>query len=240
MANNIIEMVVGDENAWGMQNIQMTVLSAERGPKGEQGDKGDAATITVGNTYTRPAGAPAAVMNSGTAQDATLDFYIPKGEKGEKGADGAVHYTAGIGINITPQNVIEATGLTHVEWGTVTGNIENQTDLQNALTAAEAGAVETADAHTATALLDYTETSQLATVATTGAYSDLSGTPTIPTVGNATITIANNNTTVDTFTTNASTNKTINLSAPVITLQTTDPGTGATLAANHFIAVYTA
>lgn len=237
MANNIIDMVVG-ENAWGLQTIEMTVLSAERGEKGEQGEQGDAATITVGNTYTRPAGAPAAVMNSGTAQDAKLDFYIPKGEKGDRGDDGAVHYTAGIGITITPQNVIEATGLTHVEWGTVTGNINSQTDLQTALGNAESGAVETADAHTATALLDYTPTSELATVATTGAYSDLTGTPTIPTVNDSTITITNNGTTVDSFTTNASSAKTIALSAPVITMSSTDPGEGVALAANNFIAYY--
>ena len=233
MANNIIDMVVG-ENAWGLQTIEMTVLSAERGEKGEQGEQGDAATITVGNTYTRPAGAPAAVMNSGTAQDAKLDFYIPKGEKGERGDDGAIHYTAGIGINITPQNKIEATGLTHVEWGTVTGNISNQTDLQTAL----GNAVETADTHTATALLDYTPTSELATVATTGAYSDLTGAPTIPTVNNSTITITNNGTTVDSFTTNAASAKTIALSAPVITMSSTDPGEGVALAANNFIAYY--
>ena len=32
MANNIIDMVVG-ENAWGLQTIEMTVLSAERAKK---------------------------------------------------------------------------------------------------------------------------------------------------------------------------------------------------------------
>lgn len=239
MANNIIDMVVYDEDAWGLQSIEMTVLSAERGEKGEQGEQGQAATITVGNTYTRPAGAPAAVMNSGTAQDAKLDFYIPKGEKGEKGddgKDGAIRYTAGTGIEITAQNQINATGVASAAWGTLTGNIANQTDLQNAL----ASAVETADAHTATALLDYTETADLATVATTGAYSDLSGKPTIPTVNDTTITITNNGTTVDSFTTNASSTKTIALSAPVITMTSTDPGEGSPLAANNFIAVYSA
>lgn len=72
----------------------------------------------------------------------------------------------------------------------------------------------------------------LATVATTGAYSDLSGkpslaevatsgdyedlinTPTIPTVNNATLTIQRNNTTLDTFTANSATNKTINITVP--------------------------
>lgn len=59
-----------------------------------------------------------------------------------------------------------------------------------------------------------------------------------PTVNNATISITNNGVVVDSFTTNESTNKTIDLSAPVITMTTTDPGEGASLAANNFIAVY--
>ena len=50
-----------------------------------------------------------------------------------------------------------------------------------------------------------------AAVATSGAYSDLTGTPTIPTVNNATLTIQRNGTTVDTFTANASVDKTINI-----------------------------
>lgn len=60
----------------------------------------------------------------------------------------------------------------------------------------------------------------------------------IPTVNNSTITITNNGTTVDTFTTNASADKTIALSAPVITMSATDPGEGVALEANHFIAVF--
>lgn len=51
-----------------------------------------------------------------------------------------------------------------------------------------------------------------AAVATSGAYSDLTGTPTIPTVNNATLTIQRNGTTLDTFTANASVDKTINIS----------------------------
>lgn len=48
-------------------------------------------------------------------------------------------------------------------------------------------------------------------VAKTGTYSDLIGTPTIPTVNNSTITIQKNGTTVDSFTTNASSGKSINI-----------------------------
>ena len=57
--------------------------------------------------------------------------------------------------------------------------------------------------------------SDLALVATTGDYGDLLNTPTIPTVNDSTITIQKNSTTVDSFTTNAASNKTINITVPV-------------------------
>ena len=63
-------------------------------------------------------------------------------------------------------------------------------------------------------LTNYTKTSDLATVATSGDYDDLSNKPTIPTVNNATLTIQKNSTTIDTFTANASVDKTIDISVP--------------------------
>lgn len=54
----------------------------------------------------------------------------------------------------------------------------------------------------------------LATVASTGSYNDLSNTPTIPTVNDATLTVQKNGTSVGTFTANASANKTINITVP--------------------------
>ncbi len=57
------------------------------------------------------------------------------------------------------------------------------------------------------------KTADLATVATTGAYSDLTGAPTIPTVNNATLTITQGGTTKGTFTANASSDVTIALDA---------------------------
>ena len=56
-----------------------------------------------------------------------------------------------------------------------------------------------------------------AAVATSGAYSDLTGTPTIPTVNNGTLTIQKNGTTVKTFTANASSNVTANITVPTKT-----------------------
>lgn len=58
------------------------------------------------------------------------------------------------------------------------------------------------------------DSSSLALVATTGDYGDLLNTPTIPTVNDATLTIQKNSTTVDTFTANASVDKTINITVP--------------------------
>ena len=71
----------------------------------------------------------------------------------------------------------------------------------------------TPTAHTHT-VSDVTDFPNLATVATSGSYNDLSNKPTIPTVNNATLTIQKNGTTIDTFTANSSTNKTVNISVP--------------------------
>ena len=57
------------------------------------------------------------------------------------------------------------------------------------------------------------DTSALASVATSGLYSDLTGKPTIPTVYNGTLTIQQDGVTVGTFTANQSTNTTVNLAS---------------------------
>lgn len=55
------------------------------------------------------------------------------------------------------------------------------------------------------------EASSLASVATSGLYSDLTGAPTIPTVYNGTLTIQQNGTTIGTFSANQDTNETVNI-----------------------------
>ena len=55
--------------------------------KGEKGDKGDAATITIGTTTTLPAGSSATVTNTGTSSAAVLNFGIPKGADGTGAGD---------------------------------------------------------------------------------------------------------------------------------------------------------
>lgn len=54
------------------------------GATGSQGPQGDAATITVGTVSTTAYGNTASVTNSGTEQDAVLDFVIPQGKPGEQ------------------------------------------------------------------------------------------------------------------------------------------------------------
>ena len=54
------------------------------GATGSQGPRGDAATITVGTVSTTAYGNTAQVINSGTEQDAVLDFVIPQGKPGEQ------------------------------------------------------------------------------------------------------------------------------------------------------------
>lgn len=67
------------------------------------------------------------------------------------------------------------------------------------------------------------DSSSLASVATSGLYSDLTGTPTIPTVNNGTLTIKQNGTTIDTFTANQSTNVTVDLAGGIYADDPTAP-----------------
>lgn len=53
--------------------------------KGQKGDTGDAATISIGTVTTLPADSQATVVNVGDENNAVFDFGIPQGTKGEKG-----------------------------------------------------------------------------------------------------------------------------------------------------------
>ncbi len=66
---------------------------------------------------------------------------------------------------------------------------------------------------------DYVKDSDLATVATSGSYSDLSNKPTI---GNATLTIQKNGTNVQTFTANSTSSKTANITVPTTVAELSD------------------
>ena len=259
MSVNVINQVVSSKD--NSQIIRMVVTSNQRGERGPQGETGASATITAGNAYSVPAGTQPSVMNTGTSSAAVFDFYIPKGDTGEKGdtgKDGAIQYIAGTGIRIK-NNVISAIGGGggDVEWGDIKGTITDQTDLQ-------------------TEFGNYTPTANLATVATSGSYNDLTNKPTIPSAqiqsdweqsdntkvdyiknkptipaaqvqsdwteaDNTKVDYIKNKPTLATVATSGSYNDlTSQPTIPTITITATDPGEGATLAENNFIAVYTA
>lgn len=81
--------------------------------------------------------------------------------------------------------------------------------------------------NTAVDLTDYVKFTDLATVATTGDYDDLSNKPTIPTVGNGTITFTQGGVNKGSITTNQSGNTTIALDAGGGTVDQTFDGTSA-------------
>ena len=226
---NVIKQIVKD-GEYGTQTIKMIVKSNERGPQGEQGEAGAAATINAGNVYMVPPTNPASVVNTGTSSNATFDFYIPKGIKGDPGndgkdgKDGAVQYTAGSGIKITSDNVIEATGEAVATWGGIQGTLSNQTDLQTALNAKQdtltAGSNITISSNTISA----TDTTYSNFVGTDGVSAGTAGLVPAPATtdtnkflksdgtwtaqtapNDATLTITDNGATIGTFTANSST-----------------------------------
>ena len=109
-----------------------TGAKGDTGPRGPQGERGTNATVSIGTTSTLNPGTQATVYNSGTENNAVLNFGIPRGEKGETGATGATGATGPAGQNFTPTIVdsLPATGnqsnlyLTPKNYttGTATGN----------------------------------------------------------------------------------------------------------------------
>ena len=76
----------GETGATGPQGPQGETGAV--GPQGPAGTAGEAATVTVGTTTTGDAGTNASVTNTGTAQNAILNFTIPRGETGATGPQG--------------------------------------------------------------------------------------------------------------------------------------------------------
>ena len=257
MSTNVIKQTLVGEP--GMQTIKQIVRSNERGPQGPQGEPGEAGTITAGNAYSVPAGQAPAVINTGTSTDAVFDFYIPRGDKGDKGdqgKDGAIAYIAGTGIRIK-DNIISAIGGGggDVEWGDIKGTLSDQVDLQTALSQF----VPADDFATVAFTGDYANLVGKPTIPAAQVQSDWNQTintevdyiknkPTIPaaqiqsdwTQANTTsLDYIKNKPNLATVATSGSYNDLINQpTIPTITVTGTDPGEGAALSPNNFIAVY--
>ena len=68
-----------------------------------QGATGTAATILIGSVQNTAPGAQASVSNSGTENDAVLNFILPQGQTGPTGPTGAIGATGQNGIASLPQ-----------------------------------------------------------------------------------------------------------------------------------------
>ena len=95
-------------------------------------------------------------------------------------------------------------------------------ELIGDVTLEDIGVVDAIDDAIDDALVDYTPTSDLASVALSGDYNDLENKPTIPTVNDATLTITRNNVSAGTFTANSATDTSINIAVPTATSDLTN------------------
>lgn len=102
--------------------IGPTGPKGDTGSQGVQGIPGTAATVSVGTVVTGEPGESAAVINTGTANAAVLDFVIPKGVKGDTG-------------NIGPQGPKGDTG----EGLTIKGRYDTLEALESAVPSPAAG-----------------------------------------------------------------------------------------------------
>ena len=77
------------------QYAQIWTVIAQAGSQGPTGPAGAAATLSIGTVSTLPAGSSVTVSNSGTPQNAILNFGIPQGATGPAGSGGSGPTTSG-------------------------------------------------------------------------------------------------------------------------------------------------
>jgi len=164
------------------------------GPEGPKGDKGDTGPYFLPNVSSE--GVISWTNNGDLPNPTSVNIKGPQGEQGPKGDKGDpgeatslvagdniqinnniisatdTTYTAGTGISIS--NGVISNTQTSAEWGNITGNLSDQTDLNTALS----GKQDTIDA---SHKLSASNISGLATVAISGSYNDLINKPNIPT-----------------------------------------------------------
>lgn len=101
-----------------------------------KGDKGDTGTMTVGSTTTGNPGTDASVTNSGTSTAAVWNFTIPRGATGNGIASITLLSSE---LNVDTYRItytdgdhfdFEVTNASSGVWGSITGTLSDQTDLQ--------------------------------------------------------------------------------------------------------------
>lgn len=95
--NFMVSSLTSDSAYAKLQNfIEITGTIGPPGEKGDTGDPGQAATITIGQVTTLGPEASATVTNTGTSTDSIINFGIPRGAQGEQGPSGAYIVSATI------------------------------------------------------------------------------------------------------------------------------------------------
>ena len=187
-----------DYNLYIYYNGAWSPLTQE-GPAGESG-------VYVGPTQPTD-GSTVWIDNSGTT--AVLKLYDGSAWEsvpaitGADGRDGAIQYTTGNGISISNANVISA-------------------DVDSAPTASSNKLLSSGAIYTALGNKQDTIVFNTAYDPSSNKAATMSDLPTVPTVGNGTLTIQKNSTTIDSFTANATADKTINITVPTNTSDLTN------------------
>lgn len=253
----------------GTQSAAVLNFTIPKGDKGDNGNPGSAATIAVGAVTTGAPSTPASVTNVGTSSAAVFDFVIPKGDTGAAGSGSGDMLAADYDPNGTVQNAGGIVAYVASEVPTKTSDLTNDgsdgtstyVEADQLATVATSGSYNdlsnkptipaaqvNSDWNASSGVAQILNKPTLATVATSGSYNDLTNKPTIPaaqvnsdwnansgvaeilnkptipTVNNATLTIQKNGTDVQTFTANQSTNATANITVPTKTSDLTNDG----------------
>ena len=132
---------------------------------------------------------------------------------------GAVKVTSSFGVEMSNSGEIKGAVVSSANYSSMWNDaIVSKGTLENALSTKSYATTSDIPTNTSDLTNDgsdgtstYVEADDLATVATSGDYTDLINTPTIPTVNDATLTITQNGTTAGTFSANASSAATIAL-----------------------------
>lgn len=117
-----------------VNQIDTTVLLVEGvpfvpGDVSAIGPPGDDATVTVGTVNTGAAGTNVIITNSGTANDAILNFTIPRGDQGASGA-GTGDMLAAQNLNDVVNKVTAFTNIKQAATASATGVVELATNTE--------------------------------------------------------------------------------------------------------------